>query len=217
MLTGVPSLLVVLDATLPCLYGVFFEGFGGGDEAGDVGRGDRIVGAEFGDVVGNLIGADAVEIAGGAPFRFDMRMHERENALNIGFEFGQGFQAVPKVHRPACEIADLGLIGGPSVQQQFTLTVGRDGALPILDINGEDTGRADDQVIDIAVAVRKIEVADHGIGVGQVFQVFDEVAFSVSALLFDAGKSELLVEKFFQALEPRNRNGDGNDEQDRSP
>ena len=81
-------MIVIFTGPLPFLDGVLFEGFCGGDETGDVGRGERSLDTGFGDVVDDLLSPDTVDRAGGAPFGFDVGVEESENALYIGVELG---------------------------------------------------------------------------------------------------------------------------------
>lgn len=129
-------------------------------------------------------------------------MGEDEEALDVGIEARQGFQALFEVHGAAGEVADLGFVGGVAIEEQLPTPVGGNGAFPVLHVDGKDAGGADDQVVNVAVAVGEIEVTDDGVGVGELFQERDDGAFAFGAGFVDADAAELLVEV---ATEPAHR------------
>lgn len=111
------------------------------------------------DILMQLVFSDAVNVPGGSPIRVHPRRREHENRLIIRIAIlRQHADSITNAEHSAYKLADERFVGRLAVQEQFAFAVGRDGTPPRFGIHGEDSRRANHDVVH--VAERSGEVVD---------------------------------------------------------
>ena len=106
-------------------------------------------------------------------------MEEGENALDIRLLSCQNLDPplrfiVRPVKQRTCGLPVVfPFKSSPPLAARFRVTV------PASKIDNEDSGGADDEMVDVAITVYKIQIADHDIGVGQIVQQPDKITLAI--------------------------------------